>query len=418
MQIPRTVTVRGARQDGLMADGVSLSEVRAVRESLHALVRDFDAEVCDGALAKRFVEEFARLRRLVDAGTTLALARVERTAAWAHDSEGARSTAEWFARKAGLSLGEAIRTSDTAKKVVDLPETEAALRAGSLSAAQAHQIADAAIEDPAAEAELVALAPNVSFRQLRDRARQRKAAAQDEAARAARQRALRCASRYTDDDGMRNYLVKVTPEQAARIEPVWDRFTNAQFANARREGRRESGEAYAADAFVAMIEAALDGTTGAATPASSSHGLVLVDATALRRGHTVAGETCEVAGIGPIDVTAAKRLLGDAVVDILVRDGVDVRTVAHAGRSANRRQKAALLAEWECEVRGCGVQRGLEVDHIEAWAETHRTAIEDLGPKCKWHHHLKTNKGWRDGPRGDDGKRALMAPNDRAGPGP
>ncbi len=401
-----------------MSGGNSLSELRAVSELLQSFVRDFDAQVCDGALAKRFVEEFARLRRLADAGATLALGRVEDTAAWANGADGARTTAEWFARKAGLPLGEAIRASDTAQKVAELPSTEAALRAGSISAAQAHQIADAASEDPAAETELLALAPHASFRQLRDRARQRKAAAQDEAARVARQRQLRGARRWTDDDGMRNYAVKLTPDQAARIEPTWDQFANLEFATARREGRRESADAYAADALVAMIEAASEGRVDGKGTTSSLHGLVLVDATALRRGHVVAGETCEVAGIGPIDVAAAKGLLGDAVVDILVRDGVDVRTVAHAGRSANRRQKAALLAEWECEVRGCGVQRGLEVDHIEAWAETHRTAIESLGPKCKWHHHLKTNKGWHDGARGDDGKRDLIAPTDRAGPAP
>ncbi len=401
-----------------MSRGISLSELRTVSESLQSFVHEFDAHVCDGALAKRFVEEFARLRRLADAGATLALARVDDTAAWAHGGDGARTTAEWFARKAGLPLGEAIRVSDTAQKVAELPCTEAALRAGSISTAQAHQIADAASEDPAAETELLALAPTASFRQLRDRARQRKAAAQDETARVARQRALRGARRWTDDDGMRNYAVTLTPEQAARIEPTWDRFANLEFANARRDGRRESAEAYAADALVAMIEAARDGCVGGTGATGSLHGLVLVDATALRRGQTAAGETCEVAGIGPIDVTAAKQLLGDAVVDILVRDGVDVRTVAHAGRSANRRQKAALLAEWECEVRGCGVQRGLEVDHIETWAETNRTAIEHLGPKCKWHHHLKTNKGWHDGARGDDGKRDLLPPTGGAGPGP
>ncbi len=385
-----------------------MSEVRGVRELLHTLVRDFDARVCDGDLAKRFVDEFSRVRRLAEAGITLALSQVDGTGAWAHGGEGARSTAEWFAKHAGLPLGEAIRATDTATKVAALPATEAALRSGRLSAQQTHQIADAAAEDPAAEAELVDLAAHASFGQLRDQARRRKAAAQGDADRAARQRQLRGARHWTDDDGMRNHGIKLTPDQAAKFEPVWDRFTNDEFTKARQEGRRESNEAYAADALVAMAQAILgDGHLRGGSPA---HGLILVDATALRRGHTNAGETCEVAGIGPIDVAAAKELLGDAIVDILVKDGVDVRTVAHAGRSANRRQKAALLAEWECEIRGCGVQRGLEVDHIDPWADTHCTAIDSLGPKCRWHHHLKTAKGWRDGPRGDDGKRDLVPP--------
>jgi len=101
-------------------------------------------------------------------------------------------------------------------------------------------------------------------------------------------------------------------------------------------------------------------------PGVNVHALVLVSATALRRGHTIPGERCEIAGIGPIDLPAAKALLGDAGIDILVTDGIDVRTVAHTSRTPNRRQRAALLADRECEIRGCAATRGLEIDHIEA----------------------------------------------------
>jgi hypothetical protein len=219
---------------------------------------------------------------------------------------------------------------------------------------------------------------------------------------------MRGARRWSDDDGMRCYGIKLTPAQAAKFEPVWDRFTEAVFARARKSGTRESTEAYATDALVDMAEAILNDTKMHSN--SGRHGVILVDAAALRRGHTVGGETCVVDGIGPIDVAAAKDLLGDAVVDILVKDGVDVRTVAHAGRAANRRQKAALLADWECEVRCCGAKKGVEVDHIDPYSGTKRTRIEDLGPKCAWHHHLKTNKGWTDGPRGPDGRRRLFPP--------
>lgn len=397
--------VRNDAQPGTAT--VALSELVELREGLHALVRDFDPRACDGDLAKRFVAEFSRLRRLAEAGLTLALAQVERTDAWAHGGSGARSTADWYAKQAGLPLGEAIRTTTTATRLEDLPLTEAAVRDGKLSAAQTATISDAASEAPGAEAELVEFAGRASYRQLRDRASQAKAAAQDEAERAARQQALRGARRWTDDDGMRNYHIKLTPEQAARFEPVWERFINQVFGKARAEGRRDTPEQYAADALVAMAEAILSGTklTG-----GTRHALILVDATALHRGHTVAGETCVVDGIGPIDVAAAKDLLGDAVVDILVKDGVDVRTVAHAGRAANRRQKAALLADWECEIRYCGAKRGIEIDHIDPYSNTKITCSEKLGGKCGWHHYLKTHKGWTDGPRGPDGKRNLIPP--------
>jgi hypothetical protein len=156
-----------------------------------------------------------------------------------------------------------------------------------------------------------------------------------------------------------------------------------------------------------MAEAIISGTK---LTTGTRHALILVDATALHRGYTVAGETCLIDGIGPIDVAAARDLLGDAIVDILVKDGVDVRTVAHAGRAANRRQKAALLADWECEIRCCGVKRGIEIDHIDPYSNTKITRSEQLGGKCAWHHYLKTHKGWTDGPRGPDGKRNLIPP--------
>ncbi len=389
--------------------GVSLSAVRAVRESLHGLMREFDPRSCDGALAKRFVEEFAQIRRLAEAGSTLALGQVERTDAWAHGGSDANSTATWFASTAGLPLGEAIRTADTARRLDELPTTEAALRDGRLSGPQAATITDAAAAAPAAEAELVAAARSSSYGQLRDKARRVKAAAADPATLTARQHQRRGARRSSDDDGMRNYEIKLTPGQATKFEPVWDRFINQVFAQARTDRQRDTTEQYAADALVAMAEAVLSNTKLAGS--GGLHGLIIVDATALKRGHPIPGETCEVAGIGPIDITTAKELLGDAIIDILVKDGIDVRTVAHVGRAANRRQKAALLADWECEIRGCGTKRGLEVDHIDPYSNTHHTRIEELGPKCHWHHHLKTNKNWTDGPRGDDGNRHLIPPS-------
>jgi hypothetical protein len=408
--------------------GVSLGAVREVGDRLAALVSTFDPRTCDGALATGFVEEFARIERLAGAGKTLALGQVDRTKAWAHDDSSARSTAEWLAKRTGTPAGDAFRATRTAQQLDDLGQTEQALRAGKLSTQQAREICDAAAEAPGAESQLLELAGRASFKQLRDQARRAKAAAQDDEERAARQHAKRSARRWTDDDGMRNYHMTLTPGQAAEFEPTWDWYCEHAFAEARREGRRESYEAYATDALVELGRAARanrDATAGTEpggvpehrppSPGPNVHALLILHATALRRGYTEAGETCEVAGIGPIDVAAARRLLGDAIIDILVVDGVDVRTVAHAGRTTNRRQKAALLLDWECEVRGCGIDRHLEVDHITPYAESGRTDIDDLGPKCRWHHYLKTHKGWRDGPRGTDGKRDLVPPD---GPDP
>ncbi len=449
---------------------MGITAVRELGEALHALVGAFDAPSCDGELAKQYVEAFARLERLAGAGKTLALAQVDRTRAWAHAGSDARSTADWLAGQTGTSLGDAIRETNTARNLHGLEATEEALRAGELSGQQASAITDAAAQAPDAEESLLELSRKGSLEALRKRARQEKAAADDDRRRSQRQHSLRRARRWTDAEGMRCYAISLTPAQAATFEPTWDRFCSRVLDDARKAGLRDSHEAYAADALVRMAEAARvgggaqagdggqgggapvggDGKGGGDAPAGggpagggqgcgeggggtpagwdtslgdapaggntrsgvTAHALLLIDATAFHRGHTNPGEICELAGVGPIDVASAKRLFGDAIVDIIVTDGVDVRTVAHAGRTANRRQKAALLVNWECEIRGCNVTRNLEIDHIVPYAVSGQSDFEHLGPKCRWHHHLKTHKGWRDGPRDPDGKRTLIPPAD------
>ena len=57
--------------------------------------------------------------------------------------------------------------------------------------------------------------------------------------------------------------------------------------------------------------------------------IVVVDIEALRRGEVEAGETCEIRGVGPVSVAAARELLGDAALAIVIKDGVDVMNVTH-----------------------------------------------------------------------------------------
>lgn len=324
------------------------------------------------------------------------------------------------------------------------------MRNGSLSGQQASAITDAASQVPSAEETLLALSKKGSVAALRKQGLVEKAAADHDRERSARQHGLRRARRWTDAQGMRCYGIALTPEQAATFEPVWDRFNDRVFNKARGLGLRDSSEAYAADGLIEMAKAsritsrgeagggeqtddAVGEQAAAGTPGDgkrtgdtlgaagqqdaahtgsgvTAHAVLLIDAAAFHRGYTVTGETCEIDGVGPIDVASAKRLFGDAIVDIIIKDGVDVRTVAHAGRTANRRQKAALLVNWECEIQGCNRTRHLEIDHIIPYTESGQSDFEDLGPKCRWHHNLKTYKGWRDGPRGPDGKRTLIPP--------
>ncbi len=154
---------------------MDIGAVRSLGEELHAFVGGFDARVCDGRLAKEYVEAFARLERLAVAGKTLALAQVDRTRAWEHGDGSSRSTADWLAAQTGTSLGEAIRETNTARKVDGLSATKALLRDGRLSGEQACEIADAASDVPHAEERLLRLSQSATFEALRRQAREDKA---------------------------------------------------------------------------------------------------------------------------------------------------------------------------------------------------------------------------------------------------
>jgi HNH endonuclease len=138
--------------------------------------------------------------------------------------------------------------------------------------------------------------------------------------------------------------------------------------------------------------------------------LLRVDVTALQRGHVEDGETVEIAGIGPIPVSRARELLGDAIVKLVVTKGVAVRSVTHLGRNATAAQRVALL--WQspsCSNEACP-HSFVQIDHREPWAETHRTRLDALDPLCPHCHRLKTHEGWAlvDG----IGARAFVAPTD------
>jgi hypothetical protein len=91
-------------------------------------------------------------------------------------------------------------------------------------------------------------------------------------------------------------------------------------------------------------------------------------------------------------------------------------------RRPNEYQKSAL--DWlfpTCAATGCGTRCCfLETDHREDWASTHIIMLELLDRLCRYHHSLKTTKGWAlvEG----SGKRDFVPPDDprhpRYGKGP
>ena len=168
-------------------------------------------------------------------------------------------------------------------------------------------------------------------------------------------------------------------------------------ATPRAGGWYEGHDAHRADALVDLARTAEGhGTQGPSGPEATIH--VFVDYEALVRGHAVDGEQCEIPGLGPIPVSVARRLTDDAVLKVIVTKGVEITAVAHAGRTIPAHLRTALeCRDPVCIVPGCGIRRGLQIDHRGPWAGTRRTSLDNTARICKWHHYLSPTAATRTG---------------------
>ena len=366
---------------------------KALREELHRVVGALEPERLHSTDAALLLEEFAAMEKLVAAAVTLLAPRAAAAGSW----RGAeRSAAHWLARTTGRSVGAAVGVLEAGERLNELPATAEALRAGKLSASQVTEIASAAAVAPAAEAELVAAATTDGIGALRDRCRRVQAAAQThEAARHDAIHRRRYLRHWSDPDGAFRLDLRTTADAGAEVLAALEVRRAKVFEAARRAERRESQEAYLADALVELARDAEAGGSGQRSgPRAMVH--VRVDHTAFRRGHTEEGETCEIAGVGPVPVATARALASDAILQAVVTKGVEVKAVAHVGRTIPARLRTALEArDPECVVEGCGATRQLEIDHLVPFAEGGPTHIDNLARVCRWHHHLKTYCGYR-----------------------
>lgn len=417
---------------------------RLILGSLRAMVRGFDPALVSRADAVALLDWASEVERLAAALKTLAAGRAADGDAWRDD--GARSAADWLATRTGSTVGEARAALNTAAKLPDAPGTDAALRNGELSPKQAEAIAPAAAADPAAEARLLELARCQSLQKLREEcARVRAAADPDPAATHARIHRNRFWKRWTDPDGARRGSYAMTPENAALFEAAAQPFIDARIDHARRDGDHEPSEAYAVDGLLAMglstmhrdsDDDAVAGASGDGGSGPSGDGgapgdggepcappprprpprggrgrrrlrdrrelIAIVNLESLLRGSLNPGEVCEIAGVGPIPLDVARSMFGDALLRIVIRDGVGVRTVVHAGRTASAVQETAVLVEQggRCGAPRCDLPIS-EIDHRIGFPAGGAVALDGLLGLCGHHHDLKSLFGHTYRPEAD-----------------
>jgi len=382
-------------------------------EALQATVAALDPAVLSGRDAARLTKAAARIERLGAAAKALLAKRAEETGAW----RGGRATSveQWLAETSGSSEGAAREALVTAQRLEHLPTTAERVREGTLSIAQAAQVSAGAAADPTAEEHLLQTADRSGMRGLRAEKERVIHAATDEdaAARLAhKERHLRTWNRGAATHGSFSGPTSVVAELLAALEPLTQRRFEAARSGAAEE--RESLDAYR---FDALIELGRSGPGKAAAPPKHA-ARVRVDLSALLRGHTQPGETCEIPGVGPVPVAHAREVLSHGLLQLVITDGVDVQTVVSTTRHVPAPLKIAIAErDRTCRIRGCDHDRHLHRHHTEAFARSRRTTYRELGNLCPRHHHLVHDEGYEIVVDSDD-TWDLRAPARREGRAP
>jgi hypothetical protein len=363
---------------------------------------ELQPELLHSGDAAQLLERFVALGKRCDAGRTLVAARATAGDEWRE--KGVHSPEEWLARKSGTTQEAAKRTIAASNALDGLSRTRDALRKGKLSVEQTAAVTSAAAANPRAEAELLTAARTETLATLKNQAAQVRASADPDPQRTRirihRQRSVRF---FDDHDGARCAFMRGPRDVMARFEARIQRQRERVFSAARKEGRHELPDAYTFDALIELTDPGAESATS-----SKPEMLILADLAPLVDGHLHDGETIEIPGVGPYPVDAARELLlGDAILRLVVRHGVDVAAVVTNSRDIRKAIEAASLARdrGRCVIPGCGKTHNLQLHHTASgtgYRDTGETRLEQLAWVDPDHHDDITHRGAELGGRHPD----------------
>jgi hypothetical protein len=389
---------------------------RSLGGQVDALVRAlaaFEPGEYSGEQCAKLVKTFTRAEKALAAARTLAAARAAECNE--HRKEGFADASEWLSRHAGTTARDARDDLHTIKQLEGLPETRAALTSGEVSLGQAAEIARTEAEVPGSEAELLPLAKTSGLSKVRHAGRKTRTEAIPAEELHQKQRGARSVRHWRDELGMIAGTFRLTPDVGVPFVNRLERDAQRGRRAAKQRGEAiERFEAYAADAFAAMIQ-------GNATSKTSKRRdvdvVIVCDLNAYRRGHAHHGEPCHLLGGGPIPVRVARDLAQDAFLKAVLHDGVNIHTVKHFGRHIPAELRTALelgtlpdLDGAVCSEAGCDRRYGLEWDHDNPIANGGETSYENVGPKCEPHHWDKTEQDRKGGKHGSRRSRPPWPP--------
>ena len=217
-------------------------------ERLAGLVSALDLGAAVPGTCKELVALGERIERTGRTLKAMAAAKVAESVVW--QGEGDRSAEDWLARTTGTTRAEAARELETGQQLAALPEVAKAAVAGELSVKQTEAIAGAAAVDPSrAPVGCSTRARSKGLRELQNECRATRTNADpDPEATRARIHAKRSYRHWVDPDGTGHIHLSGPSDTIARIDNAVRHRCDRLFREARKEGRREPGDAYAFDA--------------------------------------------------------------------------------------------------------------------------------------------------------------------------
>ncbi|HEX2148574.1 MAG TPA: hypothetical protein VHI31_00145 [Actinomycetota bacterium] len=373
-----------------------------MRESVHALgsalqnlVETLDPSAFGQEQTKDLFEQFVLIERLGAAGKSLMSLQAADTNVW---WEGYKSPAHYMADKSKCTVGHAANMLGAVEEMKKLPETEKAFRAGALTELQAMEVVSAAAMDNASQQELLEIAELESLAELHRQASRVRAAAMTNEQKHTRAHQRRQLRHWTDLEGVFRLDGRLTPESGAVVMACLQPFFQQITRQAAKDKVKESAAAHLADALVAMAKKSRCVPPDAFRPGPSAVVHLRVDYAAIERGFLERGEICEVPGIGPVPLKAARQMLFDSRQVVIAVEGDDIRMVKGIGHSIPDKLRRAVYerCDYKCVVPGClTCHQGLDIDHTTGVKQGGPTELYNLALLCSFHHRLKTHHGYR-----------------------
>jgi hypothetical protein len=299
------------------------------------------------------------------------VARIDRLELWR--TTGARSAADWLARRTQTSLGDAHQTVKLGATLDASPAVAAAVDAGELSPASAAALFDAVSEVGDVDG-LVDAVKGAGPRDARQ-ASERWIEIHSESPEEREQRAFE--TRSFRQTGPSRGMITTTIIQPVLEARLLRNVANDIIGDPGEHDTRTT-EQRLTDGITELANAYAAGRIGGGR--ERPHLLLVVDADT-GEGVTTAGDHV------PAHVVA--RVAEDAVLQRVMTAGSVVLDMGRQVRTATDAQyKALVVRDGGCRFPGCNIPpEWCDVDHIPAWKDGGRTDIDLLVLMCRSYHH-------------------------------